>query len=94
MGMANYGVHEFGLMLYENDVEEYALKNGLVEDAIFQNNLGLVELSSFEGIFNDDTIERDHFYFLNLEKYPTLYKKAYENKEQAIEELRLLGVRV
>ena len=93
MGMRTYAVTNYGLYVTEEDFKEYAEKNDWDEnEMLFEIGNGY---SDAEGecflIMKDEneTLEIDEtFSILPISRYPSLFAQAYENKEEALTELR------
>jgi hypothetical protein len=93
MSTETWGVEAYGLYLTEDDLQQYAEKNGLETRTL------LMDVGSFyngaEGscfLIMEDEHEafeaNEYFSILPLDRSPTLFTQAYSSKEEALHELK------
>jgi hypothetical protein len=93
MGTRNYGVDDYGLYITAEDFKKYAETNDFDEDYLFfgignpyngaEGECRLVMTDESEAIEMGIS-----FSILPLNKYASLFEKAYESKEEALVELK------
>ena len=91
--MRAYAAADYGLYVTAEDLKEYAERNGCDEnDALFDagNVYNGAEGECFLVMKDEhETLDiTDCFAILPLNKYPTLFTRAYESKAEALAELK------
>ena len=93
MGMRTYPQFSYGLYIKQGELKEAADKVNLEEDDFVDTDDRIIRFSEADGeafVICDESsfyVDED-FYIAELNRFPTLFSKAYENYEEAIEELR------
>lgn len=73
--------YEYGYALYEKDICEYI--SDFTGEASIVNDNGLDDWAKNGEIYNGDQI-----YYIPINSYPTLFKAAYNNMDELIEEFK------
>jgi hypothetical protein len=95
MGMKTWAAEDYGLYVTADDLKEYAEKHGIYAcDA--GDDSGFNSYSEAEGacyrIMNNDMNESfpvdSHFFIGSLDRFPGLFYQAYQNEQEALQELK------
>ena len=94
MSMKTYAATDYGLYITTEDLQSYADKNNLdVNDVGYDYGFNVYSDADGECFLlmqdeHDSFDVEDYFMIAPLEKYPSLFKQAYLNKEEALQELK------
>lgn len=93
MSMRSYPQISYGLYIKQGELEDAASKEELEEDDFVDTDDGIIRFSEADGeaisIINGTSFYVDEFFYIaELKRFPSLFERAYVNKEEALDELK------